>query len=105
MTETYRAGRNLLTPHDAAAYPGLRVVKPGPAWRHSLLVPAGGQTVVARGGERVLAYVTVSGVEAAGFELRPGDRARMAAWDLPGSLVLWEIDRAPAQESLHLKIS
>ena len=94
-TERYRSGRNLLTPHPADAYPGLRVVKPGPQWSASLIVPADGQTVVARGGERVLAYVTPSGVGAAAFELRPGDRARMIAWDLPASLVEWEIVRAP----------
>ena len=94
--ERHRSGRNLQTPHPAEAYPGLRVVKPGPQWSTSLIVPADGQTVIGRGGERVLAYVTPSGVRAAGFELRAGDRARMVAWDLPASLVEWEVTRAPA---------
>jgi hypothetical protein len=94
--ERFRSGRNLQTPHPAEAYPGLRVVKPGPEWSTSLIVPADGQTVAGRGGERVLAYVTPSGVRAAGFQLGPGDRAHMIAWDLPASLVEWEVTRAPA---------
>jgi len=94
--ERYRAGRNLMTPHGAAAYPGLRVIKPGPGWSGWLIVPGDGQTVVARGGERVLAYRAISGPEAAGFVLAAGDRARMVAWDLPASLVEWEIERAEA---------
>ncbi len=94
MTERHRSGRNLLTAHPAAAYPGLRVVKPGERWSVSLIVPADGQTVLALGGERVLGYVTPSGVLADGFELRAGDRARMVAWDLPASLVEWDVERA-----------
>ena len=93
-TERHRSGRNFMTPHDAAAYPGLRVIKPGPLWSGSLIVPGDGQTILARGGEHVLAYATPSGEHAAGFVLRAGDRARMVAWDLPASLVEWEIDRA-----------
>jgi hypothetical protein len=93
--ERYRGGRNLLTPHPAEAYPGLRIVKPGPRWSTSLIVPADGQTVIARGGEYVLAYVTASGVKAAGFVLAAGDRAQMVAWDLPASLVEWKVERAP----------
>jgi hypothetical protein len=96
VVERYRSGRNLQTPHAPDAYPGLRVVKPGPRWATSIIVPADGQTVMGRGGERVLAYVTASGVRAAGFQLGPGDRARMVAWDLPASLVEWEVLRAPA---------
>jgi hypothetical protein len=96
VVELYRSGRNLQTPHPADAYPGLRVVKPGPEWTTSIIVPADGQTVIARGGERVLAYVTPSGVRAAGFVLGAGDRARMVAWDLAASLVEWEVTRAPA---------
>jgi hypothetical protein len=95
LSERYRSGRNFLTPHPAEAYPGLRVVKPGPQWSASLIVPADGQTVIGRGGERVLAYVTPSGVRAAGFELQAGDQARMVEWDLPASLVEWEVARAP----------
>ena len=94
MTEIHRAGRNLLTPHPPDAYPGLRVIKPGPRWLSFLIVPGDGATIIARGGERVLAYETPSGVRAAGFELRAGDRARMVAWDLPAYLVDWQIERA-----------
>lgn len=93
--ERYRSGRNFLTPHPADAYPGLRVLKPGPEWRSWLIVPADGETVIGRGGERLLAYATPSGVRAEGFELRAGDRAHMMAWDLPASLVEWEVARAP----------
>ena len=32
MADTYRAGRNLLTTHGPADYPGLLVVKPGADW-------------------------------------------------------------------------
>ena len=95
LTERYRSGRNFFTPHPAEAYPGLRVVKPGPQWSASLIVPADGGTVIGRGGERVLAYVTPSGVRAAGFELRAGDQARMVEWGLRASLVEWEVARAP----------
>jgi hypothetical protein len=94
LTERYRSGRNFLTPHPAEAYPGLRVVKPGPQWSASLIVPADGQTVIGRGGERLLAYATPSGARAAGFELAAGDEARMVEWDLPASLVEWEVSRA-----------
>ena len=59
------------------------------------LMRADGGTVIGRGGERVLAYVTPSGVRAAGFELRAGDQARMVEWGLPASLVEWEVARAP----------
>ena len=91
MVETFRGGRNLLTPHPPAAYPGIRVVRPGPRWPVALIVPADGQTVTGLGGEYLLAYVTPSGLAAQGFELGAGDRARMVAWGLPGSLVDWAV--------------
>jgi len=90
--ERHRAGRNFLTPHGTEAYPGLRVVRPG-EWSMALLVPGDGASFVARGGERLLGYTTVSGVRAESLTLQPGDRVRMVAWDLPASLVDWEVER------------
>ncbi len=94
MTETYRGGRNLLTTHTAEDYPGLLVVRPGSAWRSSIIVPEEGDTVVARGGEKVYAYDTVDGGHADGFELSAGDRATLVHSDLPFFLVEWRIERA-----------
>ena len=94
VAETFRSGRNLLTTHGPAAYPGLLVVKPGPGWDVFVIVPEDGATVVARGGEMVYAYVTVDGGSADGFELRPGDRANLSRSGLPYSLVEWSVERA-----------
>ena len=94
MAETYSSGRNLLTTHGPGAYPGLVVVKPGVDWDVFVIVPEKGATVVARGGEKVYAYATVDGGSAAGFELRPGDRATLSRSGLPYSLVEWSVERA-----------
>jgi len=75
--ETFRSGRNALTPQPADLYPGLRVIRPG-RWDLSLIVPNPGQTIVALGGEEVLAYETADGGRAEGFVLRAGDRATLA---------------------------
>jgi len=93
MTETYRSGRNLLTTHGPQDYPGLLVVKPGPAWKVSVIVPDDGATFLARGGEKIYSYDTVDGVHAQGFELRLGDRATLVRSGLPFSLVEWKIER------------
>ncbi len=94
MTETLRAGRNLLTPHGPDQYPGLLVVKPDPRWEVHVIVPDDGATIVARGGEKIYAYETVDGGRADGFELRPGDRATLVQSNLPFFLVQWRIERA-----------
>ena len=92
--ESYRAGRNLLTPHGPDSYPGLLLVKPGPSWAVHVIVPEDGMTVVARGGERIYGYETIDGGRADAFDLRPGDRATLVRSGLPFSLVEWRIDRA-----------
>jgi hypothetical protein len=94
-TETFRAGRNLLTTHGPERYPGLLVVKPGPEWSVFVIVPEDGATVVGQGGEKIYSYDTVDGGHADGFELRPGDRATLTRSGLPFSLVEWTIERAP----------
>jgi hypothetical protein len=94
--ETFIAGRNLMTSHAAECYPGLRVVRPGPLWSIGLIVPVDGQTIVARGGERIHGYVTASGEGAQGFALEPGDQATVLRSDLPAFLVEWRIERATA---------
>ena len=71
--ETLSGGRNLLTPHLPEAYAGLLVVRPGPLWEVSVIVPEPGQTLSARGGERLYAYSTPSGARAERLELHPGD--------------------------------
>jgi hypothetical protein len=92
--EIHRGGRNVLTSHPAECYPGLRVVRPG-EWDQGLIVPKDGETVVARGGEKVYAYETVDGGRAEGFELQAGDRATLVRSDLPFCFAEWRIERAP----------
>ncbi len=94
MTQRYVGGRNLLTRHEAAGYGGLLVVKPGPLWSVSVIVPEEGQTIEARGGETVYAYETVDGGRAEGFELGPGDQATLIRAGLPHSFVEWRVERA-----------
>lgn len=94
MTETYTAGRNLLTIHGPERYPGLLVVKPGHDWEVFVIVPDDGATVLAQGGEHVYSYETVDGGRADAIELRPGDRATLVRSGLPFSLVEWRIERA-----------
>lgn len=93
MKRNVHSGRNLLTAHGPEHYPGLLVVKPGPDWDTFVIVPEDGQTVVARGGEKVYGYETVDGGSAEGFELVPGERATLARSGLPFSLVEWQIER------------
>jgi hypothetical protein len=87
------SGRNLLTPHGPESYPDLLVVKPGPDWDTFVIVPEDGQTVLARGGEKVYGYETIDGGSAEGFELGRGDRATLVRSGLPFSLVEWQIER------------
>lgn len=91
--EVLVGGRNLLTPHRAAAYPGVRVIQPG-AWDERLIVASEGQTIVALGGERAYAYETIDGGRAEGFVLRAGDHATLVRPDLPYQLAEWRIVRA-----------
>jgi hypothetical protein len=94
VIETLEAGRNLLTPHPGEAYPGIEVLRPGPEWDLGIMVPAEGQTIVALGGERAYAYQTIDGGRAAGFELRPGDRATLMRRTIHFALAQWRIERA-----------
>jgi len=91
--ETFVAGRNLHTPHDGEAYPGIRTVRPGPRWSATILCAKPGQTVAALGGEHCFAYETPDGARAEAFELRAGDRATLVRWDLPGWLGEWRVER------------
>jgi hypothetical protein len=98
VSQTYRAGRNLLTPHGPQAYPGLLVVKPGPEWDAFVIVPEEGATILARGGEKVYAYETVDGGRGEAFELREGDRATLVKVDLPFALAEWRVERGERAE-------
>jgi hypothetical protein len=100
-SETFIAGRNLMTTHGAECYPGLRVVRPGPLWSIGLIVPEDGQTVVARGGERIHGYETMGGACAQAFQLEGGDRATLVRSDLEASLVEWRVERARAIGTEH----
>jgi hypothetical protein len=86
-------GRNVLTPHDAERYPGLRVIRPG-EWDMALIIPDEGQTIVALGGETLYPYETVDGGRAEGFNLAPGDLARMVRKGLPYEMAEWRLERA-----------
>jgi hypothetical protein len=92
--QRFVGGRNLLTAHDPEAYEGLLVVRPGPLWSVAVIVPEEGQTIRARGGERVYDYETVDGGQAQGFELGPGDRATLVRAGLPHAFVEWRVERA-----------
>jgi hypothetical protein len=92
--QRYVGGRNLLTTHEPGAYDGLLVVRPGPLWSVAVIVPEEGQTIRARGGERVYGYETADGGRADGFELAPGDCATLVRAGLPHSFVEWRVERA-----------
>jgi hypothetical protein len=94
IVERYRGSCNPLTPHACDQYGSLLVVTPGPSWTYNVIVPNDGQTIVALGGERILAYTTPDGGVAQGFELRPGDRATRVRSGLPFHLADWEVERA-----------
>jgi hypothetical protein len=89
----FLSGRNLLTAHGPDDYPELLVVKPGPEWDTFVIVPEDGQTILARGGEKVYSYQTVDGGRADGFQLERGDRATLVRSGLPFSFVEWQIER------------
>ena len=91
--EVIRGSRNVLTPHGAAAYPGLLVIL-AEEWDEALIIPKEGQTIVARGGEHVYPYETIDGGHADGFTLRPGDRATIVRMGLAFELSEWHIVRA-----------
>lgn len=94
LVETIRGGRNLVTPHRPGDYSDVLVLKPGPEWEVSVIVPEVGQTIVGRGGERLYAYQTIDGGEAAGFTLAPGDRATLVRAGLPHAFAEWRVERA-----------
>jgi hypothetical protein len=72
----------------------LLVVKPGPGWHVSVIVPNDGETIVALGGERIYGYDTVDGGHADSILLGPGDRATLLRSGLPFALAEWSIARA-----------
>jgi hypothetical protein len=90
---TFRAGRNLMTPHQPEDYPGLTVVQVG-QWAARVIVPEPGQTIEARGGESIYAYELPDGTHAQGFALERGDRATCVRTDLPHCLCEWRVERA-----------
>lgn len=91
--ETVVGGRNVVTPHVPEDYPGLLVVRPGPRWDVSVIVPRDGETIVGKGGEETYAYRTPDGAEAQGFSLRAGERATLVRSGLSHSMVEWRIER------------
>ena len=95
-TEFYQGSLNPLTPHGCDKYGALLVVDVAAGWPYNVIVPKDGETIVALGGERILAYTTPSGAVAEGFTLRPGDRATRVRSDLPSHLAEWKVERATA---------
>ena len=93
-TESYTGSLNPMTPHGCDRYGSLLVVGVAPGWPFNVIVPNDGETIVALGGERILAYTTPSGTVAEGFTLRPGDRATRVRSDLPAHLAEWKVERA-----------
>lgn len=95
-TEYYTGSCNPMTPHGCDQYGSLLVVDVAPGWPYNVIVPKDGETIVALGGERLLAYTTPSGAAADGFTLRPGDRATRVKSGLPSHLAEWKVERATA---------
>lgn len=95
--EIYRGAHNLKTTHGAEHYPGFRVVVPC-QWSYGVIVPRDGQTLIARGGERLIPFRTAAGAEAQGFTLAPGDRATRVRTDLPHSFAEWHVSRCAAAD-------
>jgi hypothetical protein len=95
--EIYRGAQNLTTQHGPEHYPGIQVVLPF-EWSYSVIVPQDGQSITARGGERLIPYQTTDGGMAQGFTLLPGDRATRVRSDLPHAFAEWHVLRhaAPA---------
>lgn len=89
---TYRGGCHLTTPHPADRYPGVLVVRPA-QWRYWVIVPEDGHPITAHGGERLVAYRLVDGIETDGFVLVPGDRVTRVRADLPRGLAAWRVER------------
>ncbi len=92
--ETYVGARNLVTEHPAERYPGLTVVKGGPAWNVWVICLQDGETLTARGGEQACGYQTVDGGRAQGFALLAGDRATLVRSGLPHAFVEWRVERS-----------
>ena len=92
--EIYRGSLNPLPPHACDRYAPLLVVHPAPGWPYNVIIPNDGETILALGGERILAYTTPGGGVAQAFELRPGDRATRVRPDLPFHLAEWRVERA-----------
>jgi hypothetical protein len=95
LIEMLRGASNVATPHGEADYPGLQVVAV-PGWALRVIVPQGGQTIVALGGEHTLAYRLLNGDCAQSFRLAPGDRATCLRDDLPHSFAEWRLERLGA---------
>jgi hypothetical protein len=95
-TEYYKGSCNPMTSHGCDEYGTLLVVDVAPGWPYNVIVPKDGETIVALGGERILAYKTPSGAVADGFTLRPGDRATRVRSGLPSHLAEWKVERATA---------
>jgi hypothetical protein len=93
VVETFRAARNLLTPHGPQHYPGVLVVRPDPRWERYVIVAEEGTSFIAAGGERAYSYRTVDGGRAQGFVLRSGDHATQSRSGLDYSLAEWVVRR------------
>lgn len=92
QVEIYRGAHHLTTQHGQEHYPGLLVVVPF-AWSFGVIVPQDGQTIIGRGGERLIPFRRIKGEPAQGFTLAPGDRATRVRMDLPDSFAEWHVVR------------
>lgn len=90
--EIYLGAHNLKTTHGPEQYPGFLVVIPC-QWSYGVIVPQDGQTLIARGGERLIPFRTAGGAEAQGFTLAPGDRATRVRTGLAHAFAEWHVIR------------
>lgn len=85
------ASPSLLSPHGHADYPGVEVLRPDPRWPFVVVRPAVGETVVARGGERIYRTDACDGASVLVAELSAGDRVTLL--DRVGFRASWRIVR------------
>lgn len=85
------AGPGILSPHGHADYPGVEVLRPDPRWPYFVVRPEVGETLVARGGERLYRADACDGASVLVAELREGDRVTLV--ERNGSGASWRIVR------------
>jgi hypothetical protein len=88
------ASPSLRSPHGHADYPGALVLRPDPRWPFFVVRPEVGETLVARGGERIYRTDGCDGASVLVAELNAEDRVTLV--DRVGWRACWRIVRLAA---------